>query len=166
MVEPHVVLDPLRVTESELHVGNGGWKTGDEIFNGNPDHRFQQRRHRRSAGSLHQPLAEDRPLLSAVFTLEIRWRGDRQKHLGGLQRLHDGVIPLFAELDVLLVKEPDFGVFWEAPDVANALRQVVKKLFEKGVVIGAGVTQKEVVRHLYPPDSASISLWQGQWILA
>jgi len=54
-----------------------------------------------------------------------------------LQRFDDRVVPLFAELDILLIEESDLCLLREALDVSNPLRQIFEKLFEERVVVGA-----------------------------
>ena len=113
-----------------------------------PDDGLDQGRQRGADGDRSPAtLLEEGQLLPAVFAFEVSGREQRHHHAARLQGFYDGVVPVLAQLEVLLIEERDDHVFRLAAALAHHFMEIRHELLEIGVVVPPGVAQKKVVAH-------------------
>src|SRR6185295_13998144 len=89
------------------------------------------------------------PLLAAVTAVEVGWRIDGDQDLAAQQGSDDRRIPFVSELNAaILIEESYLGTFRIAEAFTDLFGQVFEELAEVVVVVGARVTQKELIRHV------------------
>nr|BFE55793.1 hypothetical protein GCM10020063_003190 [Dactylosporangium thailandense] len=89
-------------------------------------------------------LLEQFPFLAAGAAQEVRRGIEREKAGTVGDRVHQGLRPVLARLDVVVVQEADLDVVPDARVRAHLVAEVVVELSDEHVVRAAGVAEKKI----------------------